>query len=172
MRENGAHSEAHESYLEILRRSAPIIFVTAFVVAAIAYGISLTQSKQYEASADVFVASNALQSTVGNTPILSTDPDRVLATQAQVARTPDVADIATTSANVPAVSSNTLLDDSTVTPGAGEDILTFTVTSGDQQAAEKLANAYASAYIQYRHKLDTAAAVHAKKQVDKRIQGL
>lgn len=171
MRENGA-SEARESYLEILRRSAPIILVTAIVVAGIAYGVSLTQSKQYQATADVFVASGALQSTVGNIPVLSSDPDRVLATQAQVARTPNVADIATKSANVPGITPDDLLGDATVTPGAGEDILTFSVTTGDPQSAEKLVNAYANAYISYRHTLDTAAAVHAKKQVDKRIKGL
>src|SRR3954454_8796013 len=102
MRENGA-SEARERYLEILRRSAPIIVITAIVVAGLAYGVSLTQSKQYEASADVFVASSGLQSTVGNTPILSSDPDRILATQAQVARTPEVAKIAAQKADVPGV---------------------------------------------------------------------
>src|SRR3954454_5666466 len=121
MRENGA-SEARESYLEILRRSAPIIVITAIVVAGIAYAVSLTQSKQYEGSADVFVASSALQSTVGNTPILSSDPDRVLATQAQVAQTPEVANLAAKEANVPGVTGDDILNDSNVVPGSGEDI--------------------------------------------------
>jgi polysaccharide biosynthesis transport protein len=172
MRENGAQSEAHESYLEILRRSAPIIAITAIVVAGIAFAISLTQSKQYEASADVFVASNGLQSTVGNTPILSTDPDRVLATQAQVARTPQVADIAAESAKVSGVTGDSLLGDSTVTAGAGEDILTFSVTGSDPDEAEKLVNSYAQAYIQYRHRLDTKATVEARKQIDRKIAEL
>src|SRR5262245_21413666 len=118
MRENGA-AEARESYLEILRRSAPIIVITALVVAAVAYAVSLTQSKQYEASADGFVASNALQSTVGNTPILSSDPDRVLATQAQVARTPEVAKIAAEKADIPGATPSSILSDSTVTPSSG-----------------------------------------------------
>jgi polysaccharide biosynthesis transport protein len=171
MRENGA-SEARESYLEILRRNAPIVVITTIVIAGLAYAVSLTQSKKYEASSDVFVASGALQSTVGNTPILSADPDRVLATQAQVARTPHVADLAAKDANVSGVSSQSLLDDSTVTPGAGEDILTFSVTSSDPQDAQKLANSYANAYIQYRHTLDTATTVQARKQVDRKIQEL
>jgi tyrosine-protein kinase len=171
MRDNGA-SEARESYLEILRRSAPIIVITAIVVAGIAYAASLTQSKQYEASADVFVASNALQSTVGNTPILSSDPDRVLATQAQVARTPEVAKRAAAKADVPGVTPASILSDSTVTPGSGEDILTFSVTNSDQATAVKLTNAYAEAYVAYRHDLDTKATVEAKKQIDRRIQQL
>jgi tyrosine-protein kinase len=171
MRENGA-SEARESYLEILRRSAPIIVITAIVVAGIAYGVSLTQSKEYEASADVFVASSALQSTVGNTPILSSDPDRILATQAQVARTPEVGRLAAKNANLPGVTPDDILAKSTVVPGSGEDILTFSVTDGDTATAVKLTNAYAQAYVDYRHRLDTAPTIEAKKQVDRRIQQL
>jgi succinoglycan biosynthesis transport protein ExoP len=172
MRDSGPQSEAHESYLEILRRNAPIVVISAIVIAGIAYAVSLTQSKQYEASADVFVASNGLQSSVGDTPILSTDPDRVLATQAQVARTPQVADIAAKSADVSGVTPESLLGDSTVTPGAGEDILTFSVTSSEPESAETLANSYADAYIAYRHRLDTKTTVQARKQVDRKIEEL
>jgi len=171
MRENGA-SEARESYLEILRRNAPIVVITTIVVAGLAYAISLTQTKKYQASADVFVASSGLQSTVGDTPILSTDPDRVLATQAQVARTPNVADLAVKDANVSGVTSQSLLGDSTVIPGSGEDILTFNVTADDSTDAQTLVNAYAKAYISYRHTLDTRTTVEAQKQVDRKIEQL
>jgi succinoglycan biosynthesis transport protein ExoP len=172
MTESGPQAEAQESYLAILRRSAPIVLITTVIVAGAGYAISLGQSHEYEASAEVFVASSGVHTSIGNLPILSTDPDRVLATQAQVAQTPAVARLAAKAADLPEVTPSSLLASTSVVADSGQDILTFSATDANGDTAQKMVNAYAQAYIDYRHRLDTKVFRDAKRNVDAQIAAL
>jgi tyrosine-protein kinase len=160
-----------ERHLSTLRRGAPVVGITVVVVTVIAVALSLSQSSLYKASTNVFVSTGqigvALPGVAGAAS--SSDPDRVLTTQAQVARVPRVAQIAVRKAGVPGMTAAKLLDESTVTPESGAEILVFDVTDEDPSAARALADAYASAYVTYRAELDTGSVRQALRAVNNQI---
>ena len=69
-------------------------------------------------------------------------------------------------------SAASLLSNSSVSPAANADILTFSVTDHSPQIAERLAGAYATAYTQYRRKLDTASIVDARSLIQAQLAKL
>jgi succinoglycan biosynthesis transport protein ExoP len=167
-----SRGETGERYLSALRRGLPIVLVTTIVVAAAAVLVSLQQGPEYEASANVFVSTNNVNSTIANLPILSTDPQRVLDTQALVARVDAVARIAVKKADVPGITPDELLAQSSVTSDPNADILIFTVTNPDSDTARKLADAYAQAYLSYRTHQDLGSIKHARQGLEQQIKEL
>lgn len=166
-------TETPERNLSTLRRGIPVVVITALAVAGTAVALSLGQGPLYKASTNVFVSTGQIGVTLpGVTSGSSSDPERTLETQAQVARVPKVAQIAVDRANVPKMTAGKLLSESTVTPSTGTDILTFSVTDSSAKVAEVLANAYARAYVQYRADVDTGAIRRALKAVNHQIASL
>ena len=152
-------------YLQVLRRGWWIIVLTVALTTSVAVYASKRQSALYNSSADVFLSAQNLAASVSNIQAPSTDPVRDGATQADLARTPAVAQRALRLARVQGRSAASLLSNSSVSPAANADILTFSVTDQSPQIAERLAGAYATAYTQYRRKLDTASIVDARRQI-------
>ncbi len=154
--------------LAILRRGIPLIAITALVAALVAYGLAQRQKALYQASANVFVATSTINAAVGNLPLLSTDPERVLATQAEVAQLPQVARLAAKKAGK-GFTPGQLLGGATVTPSSGADSMNFTVTGPNPQRATRMVNAYAEGYVQYRRQLDTRALRQARASLQQQI---
>ena len=120
----------------------------ALLVPAAALFFSLLQTKQYEASAEVYInkqslgsALTGIQDTLG-----STDDTRELATNANLARVPEVARGALAIAKVEGLTPDGLLGESSVAPKGNSDILQITVTDPDPSSAQRLATAYADAF--------------------------
>ena len=164
MNERGHGAESTAGTLASLRRGLPFVIVPTIVLAALAVALSLQQEHRYEATAEVFVTSNTLQTTFGAVPIGSQDPERILATQAAAARVPEVAQLAAERADAE-ISPDDLLDNSSVAADPGADVLRFTVTAGSQAAARDLANDYADAYVAYRKRADLQALRHAQTEL-------
>jgi polysaccharide biosynthesis transport protein len=156
----------------VLRRGLWIVLLTVALVTSAAYYMSIRQTKLYSSSADVFLGTQSLASTVSNVPVPTTDPVRAAATQANLARTPTIAMEALKLARLSDRSAAALLKQSTVSAAANADILTFTVTDPRPRVAELLAETYATAYAHYRRQLDTAAIVSARKDVERRLAQL
>ena len=159
-------------YIHVLRRGLWIVLLTVAIVTGTVVYASLRQAKLYRASADVFLGTQSLASTVSNVPVPSTDPVRQAATQADLARTPTVADQALHLAHLSDRSAVALLSHSTVSAATNADILTFSVTDPRPRVAELLAETYATAYAHYRRQLDTAAIVPARRDVERRLAQL
>ena len=140
------------------------------VVAATVY-VSLRQTKLYRASADVFLGSQNVASSVSGLT-QQTDPTRDAITQASLADTPAVAQRALTLAGLGNRSPVQLLASSSVTPAPNADILTFSVTDHDASIAKRLADDYAKAYTNYRRQLDTAGISSALKDITTRLDQL
>ena len=64
------------------------------------------------------------------------------------------------------------LDDSRVAAAANADILDFTVTAAQPEAAKKLATAYAVEFTRYRSELEVAGFARAQRQVERRLRQL
>jgi capsular exopolysaccharide synthesis family protein len=163
---SGASALAH--YLRVLRRGAWMIVLCTAATAAAAGLLSAQQQRLYQASADVFLSSQNLAATLSNVQLPYTDPIREAATQADLARTPEVAERALREAGVEE-DPGYLLGGSSVTAAPNVNLLKFSVTNPDPEVARRLATAYARAYTTYRRRLDTAAVVSARRELSERL---
>jgi Mrp family chromosome partitioning ATPase len=100
------------------------------------------------------------------------DPVRLLATQAQFARLPAIAQGAVRAAGVPSESASDLLAASTVTPSPTDDFLTFTVSDARRDRAARLASAYAGQYVAYLRQYKSAQLAAASRALQGQIQEL
>ena len=168
--ENGVISGA---YLRVWLRGAPFILAVSIALAAIAYTVESGREARYRASADVFLATQAAAAS-GNRGIHLGDPERIVATQARLARLPIVAQRTLESTGIPESAAarrrSTFLDRSTVDTDADADILTFSVTDESPDRASQLASAYARAYTDYRRELDTSAVIEARKALEDELR--
>jgi capsular exopolysaccharide synthesis family protein len=161
-------------YLAILNRRKWIIIQSTLIVAVVAFILSAQQEKLYSASAEVFLTRQSLSTVI--TGVTSPDayvaPERFAETQAGLARAPEVAQRAIDQSGVESRSSGQLLSSSDVNPRGNADLLRFTVEDHEPDVARRLANAYATAFTQYRADLDTAQLSQARKDLERRVAEL
>jgi Mrp family chromosome partitioning ATPase len=156
-------------YLQVVRRRKWIIAQAAVLVPLAALAFSLHQQPQYQGSAQVLLASQDLANQLTATPTYNNTPaDRSAQTQADLARVPTVAQRAI-AATHSALTPEQFLAQSSVTAGTNADLLTMDFTSPDRGAAQRLATAYANAYVNYRLQLDTAPINSALAEVEAQI---
>jgi len=150
-----------------LRRGAWIIALATVALAVVAVLLSARQQALYQATTDVFVDTKNVGSSLADVQSGS-EPERVLETQASVARVPDV--IRPALRKSPRRSDpNVFLARSSVAADPKADILTFTVTDPEARSAKQLSTAYAKAYISYRRRLDTGALTRARLEVQEQL---
>ena len=150
----------------------PLVLVTTAIVTLLAVGLSLRQESLYQATAEVFVSAQPLDNAAASAlSFLSSDPERVLATQAKVARVPAVAKLAVEEGGGE-ISATEFLGTSSVTADPDADVLSFSVTNGDAETARNLANAYASGFVLYRREQDTGSLRQARAEINKQIAEL
>jgi Mrp family chromosome partitioning ATPase/capsular polysaccharide biosynthesis protein len=157
-----------------LRRRKWIVLSCVLLVPAAALFFSLQQTKQYEATAEVYIDKQNLASALTGIPD-STAPvseDRAAATQANLASVPDVARRAIAIAETDDRTAGQLLAASSVSSKGVSDILEFKVTDPDPALAATLATAYAKAFTEYRAELDTRAIVNAREEVAAKLRAL
>ena len=161
MADTGAYedSPAVERYLTLFRRRWPVIGVVTVMVTAVALAVNLARDEVYDASADVLLTRLDIAGQLGGVSDLDLNQPvaRQIETQAQLARVPAVAARAVRQAKQPGTSAGSLLKSSSVSPRPNADLLTFAVRHPEPEVAVALANAYATAFAQYRSELDVAA---------------
>lgn len=153
--------------LRILTRRKWIVLAFVVIVPVAALGYSLSQSKLYEASAQVLLKTDNLASTlVGIAAPTSQDtPDRQAQTQAGLARVPDVAKRVLSATHTKDMTISGFLNASSVDALSNSNLLEFKVKASTPEQAARLATAYAAQYTAYRKRLDTAAIDSAEKDV-------
>jgi len=138
-------------------------------LAALAF--SLTQKAQYEGSAQVLLSQQDVGSelTGTQTQLSSADPaDRLTQTQADLARTPNVAARVVRRLRLPMTPKH-FLEKSSVSPGSNADTLTFHATSSSRTLATDMAAAYARAYVAYRLQVETAPLETARTGLEQSL---
>jgi len=98
----------------------------------------------------------------------ASQPDRAVATQATIARSPDVARRAIKAARA-SLAPGALLASSSVAPENNANLLDFHVTNHDPRLAVALANAYARAFSQYSNELQSGPVQTAFNEVTNRL---
>jgi capsular exopolysaccharide synthesis family protein len=160
-------------YLEVVRRRKWVLVQALVVVPLAAVLISLHQSALYSATAsDLFNGQSVAASLSGSTdPNAGQDPARLLQTQANIATSPIVAALAVKTAHV-TESPLAFLKQCAVTAHTDANVLDFACQDGNAKRAQRLATAYAHAFITYRRTLDTSALEKARQNYVRRINDL
>jgi Mrp family chromosome partitioning ATPase/capsular polysaccharide biosynthesis protein len=129
-----------------------VLLVFALVVGA-ALAFSLTQDVRYAATSQVLIS----RTNLGNVLTGTQDPtsqefdfNRIIQTQANLARIPRVARRVLDAAGFPRRSEDAFLEQSSVATDPSTDILTMRVEDGDRNAATRLASAYAREFVAYK----------------------
>jgi polysaccharide biosynthesis transport protein len=171
---HGSHAATLRDYLQVVRRRRWIILQAVVLVPLAAVLFSLHQQRLYQAQAQVLLSSQNLAAQLTNTQStgINLQPDRIAATQADVARAPRVA--ARVLAHVPGTgwTVDDFLQHSSVSNAANADLLTFSVTNHEPPLARRLVDEYAREYTIFRRQIDTAAVANALANVDARIKQL
>jgi capsular exopolysaccharide synthesis family protein len=130
--------------------------------------------KMYQAQAQVLLNRQDLPNGLTGTqnPAFAEDPARYAATQASVARSPNVADLALTTHHVPGRTATGLLKESSVTPNATADVLDFSVQDRSPTAAAELVNAYTSAFAAYQLRIETNVLYQARQKLKQHLSGM
>jgi succinoglycan biosynthesis transport protein ExoP len=165
---------AIERYLHLIRRRWPVILVVTVMVTVVALTVSLERRTVYEASADVYLTRLDIAGQLSGVSRFDFNQpaQRLLETQAQLARVPSVATRAVLQANLQGTSAGSLLKGSSVSARPNADLLTFAVRDRKPDVAIKLANAYAAAFVAYRRDLDVADIQRVIDDVEHQLVGL
>src|SRR3954447_17723529 len=131
-------------FLGPTRARKGVVLLAAALVPLAALVTATRQAATYEATARVFLGQAAVPGDVG-TQLHSNfkAPQRAVKTQAELAHSPVVAAAVLKAVPAKGDSARRLLDDSTIAPETGGDVLAFSVRDGNPRLAQRLANAYA-----------------------------
>jgi succinoglycan biosynthesis transport protein ExoP len=164
-------------YVGILRRRKWVLASMVILTPLAALTVSLLQRPLYQATAQVYVNRTNIVSAITNvadpsTIGISTDPNRFLTTQSEIARSSDLAAKVVAAAGVRGMTVQKLLDNSTVAASADSDFLNVSVSNLKPYMAIRLANAYAQQYTSFKTELDTARINDALKTLRERVSEL
>lgn len=150
------------SFVPLVKRALPVVMAFTLVVSAISTVLALFKPTLYRANTVVLINRQNLASQVLGTSDASsqqTSFQQVLVTQAKLARTPSVLKqtVSQSKGLAKALDQDTLRQISQVNPEPNSDLLRFTVDRGVERDAKLLSVKYATAYIDYKRKIEGAA---------------
>jgi non-specific protein-tyrosine kinase len=171
---DGTPAAAFVHYLQILRRRLWIFLVPLVLAPVVAYGVTSSQPASYQATTTVLLSNVNLAEILNGLPTdqsFAQQPDRALATQATIARSPDIASRAIRSVKA-SMTAGALLADSSVAPQNNTNLLDFHVTNSNPSLAASLSNAYARSFSQYSNELQTGPLQTAFNEVTRTLNDL
>jgi non-specific protein-tyrosine kinase len=129
-------------YLGVLRRRWAAIMLSVIIAVAAALGISLAQSKVYEARAEMIIRDQAAGSLLDALGSRSVYPERELQNEIRILQSQAVRQaVAQTLGTAPAIDAEVV---------AGTDVIALTSRASDPQEAAEAVNTYARTYLEYR----------------------
>jgi tyrosine-protein kinase len=156
-----------EQLLRIVMRRKWVVVQAIVIVPLLALGFSLTQEKEYTATATLLFRQAPSGPEEGETV---TDPTREAATNGQLVGLPIVADKAAES--LEGVSGAEVLEAVEVEPSAEADTAKIAATTPDPELSAAMANAYGGAYIDFRRAADRGQVQDAIDVAEASLEGL
>lgn len=153
------------TYLDVLLRRKGTFLLVMLVVPLAAVLYSLQGEAKYLGASQVLLSDRDFAGGLTGQGSLPLDLDRVVDTQARIARTPDLARRVLRSARVDATRADELLRSSSVVPLEDTNVLEFRVVDEDAEIAARLATAYAQQFVTYTRAIETAAIERARKGI-------
>jgi polysaccharide biosynthesis transport protein len=171
---DGTPAAAFVHYLNVLRRRMWIFVVPVVVAPLAAFVVTIGQPASYEATTTVLLSNLNLAQSLNGLPAdqsFSQQPDRALATQATIARSPSVAARAVRDAGAP-MTADALLGSSSVAPENNANLLDFHVSNHEPALAVALADAYARSFSRFSNELESAPLQTAFNDVTRTLNRL
>ncbi len=152
-------------YLGILRRHAGIVLLTAFVVVVISLVTSFLQTPVYRGTAKVLLQARSSESLFDSRGVgQRVDPERALQTEIQVLKSEPVRDVVRSQiGSAPPVSARSVLE---------TDVIAVRAESTIPEQAAVVANAYATAYVDFRRKQAVDDLLAAGQEVQAKVGDL
>jgi Mrp family chromosome partitioning ATPase len=148
--------------------------MSVVLVPLVAVLYSQTQPKKYQSTAKVLLSNQSLSTGVtgidSNTVVQT--PDRIAQTQAEIATTPAVAQRALNALGIRSMTAGELLDQVSAEPEVDADLLDISVQNRSAALAQRLANAYARQFTEYKEALDTATIERSLNNVEAKLADL
>jgi succinoglycan biosynthesis transport protein ExoP len=158
-------------YLAIVRRRKWVVIMPPLVAGLLAFFVSSSHSPLYRASAQILVDRTGTSGTITGVPDPSLgDPNRYLATQADIARSPDLA--GRVAARLPGMSAGRVLGEVRVSPSADADVLSVSATDRSPATATRLANTFAEEFTKFVKERATARVDETLKVIQARVKSL
>jgi tyrosine-protein kinase len=156
--------------LRILRRRWAVIAVCALAIPAAALALSLSQEKQYTASASLLFRDPGFDQKLFGTQVLepSSDPAREAATNVKLVSLDTVAE--RTARRLPGVRS--VKDKIDIKPEGQSDVVAIDATDPSPGRATRIANTFAEEYIAFRRRADRAKIADTQRLVERRLASL
>jgi Mrp family chromosome partitioning ATPase len=159
-------------YLAILRRRKWIVFLPPILAAVTAYALSSGQSPLYQATSQILLTRASVVTSITGVDPSAGDPNRYLATQAIVARSPELARRVSDASGVAGMTAGRVLGESDVSPSTDRDTFSISVKDPDQAVAVRLANTYANQYTEFSKERATQSINDALEQIRIRLDSL
>lgn len=154
-----------------LRRHWKAPLVLGVFSALVAFALASRQTAIYESSSVVLVGNTSFQAQVQG-GMSTQDPNRVLATQARLITSPEMARRVATRLSLPISETLRISQEARVTSDNISDLLTVSTRDTSPANAQRLADAFAAEFTAYRADLDTQAVRSALKDVETRLAAL
>jgi succinoglycan biosynthesis transport protein ExoP len=159
-------------YLAILRRRKWIVLVPPVVAAVAAFALSTGQSPLYRATSQILLTRASVVASITGVDPTAGDPNRYLATQASIARTPELAQRVSDASGIAGMTPGRVLAESGVSPSTDRDTFSISVEDPDRTVAVRLANTYADEYTEFSKERATQSINEALDQIRTRLNSL
>lgn len=153
-----------QDYVQVLRRRRAVIALTVLVLTVPAVVLSLLQTPVYAGSAELLLLPRSSESLFDPNSGVRTDPNREVQNEIRILTSQPVrAAVRADQGSAPKVSA---------TADGQTDVIRVTAKSTDPKQAAAFANAYSTAYIEYRRKQAVDDVLAASQQVQSKISDL
>src|SRR4051812_12923183 len=159
--------------LRMLRRRIGIVLLCAILLPAAALAFSLSQEKEYSATASLLFRDPQLDQKLFGATVFppSNDPTREAATNAKLASL-GVVSTRTSKALGGTPSAGDIASKILVEPAGQSDVVSITATDHDPQFAAKLANTFSQQFIAFRRDADRSKIASAQQLVTQQLERL
>jgi tyrosine-protein kinase len=157
-----------EQLLRTVRRRKWIVLQATIVVPLLALVFSLSQEDEYKATATLLFRQAPSGITEGTENVI--DPTREAATNGQLVGLPVIAEKAAES--LEGASGEEVLEDVSVEPSSEADTAKIIATTGSPELSAEMANAYGSAYIDFRRNADRSQVQDAINVAESSLEKL
>lgn len=165
-------TKSREAHLfRVARRRGWIVVTCAIVAGIVAYVVASSEKKSYTATASLLFQRSQLDQQLFGYSISSevTDPDRVAATNVELASEPAVGVL---TARQLSLTPRVVKDDIAVDPAGTSDVVNVAATAGSPVLAARMANEYANEVIAYRRAAQRALVEEAANGIQQQITRL
>ncbi len=171
-----AHSQASAGFeyaVRVIRRRAWVIGLCLVLTTLAAFGFSKLQTKRYTATAALLFANSSIAQQASGVPVASqTDPQGQRATNLALVQLADVVSKRTAAVVGSGLSGKQIEDAVTAAPQGQSNIVSVSATSTSPVLAARIANAFATQFVQQQRQNNVVGIQDAINLVQNQYQGL